>query len=81
MNTLKMGETPSKKLIIKGRRFHPVMDRFSVPRELNLIAQQFKDGGWEIKRGESGAVILPLSNGEIQYIPTANGIEELIFEN
>ena len=69
-----------QKFVINSRRLYQISDPLSVTRELNRIALQLIDGGWKIKRGDAGTVILTLRDGEIHYIPTSKGIEEIIFE-
>ncbi|NLJ41342.1 MAG: hypothetical protein GX352_07020 [Clostridiales bacterium] len=67
-------------LIVNSRRLFKVSDPISIATQLNRIARQFMDGGWQVKRGFAGIVILKLQDGEIHYIPTGKGIEEIIFE-
>ncbi|HZJ83753.1 MAG TPA: hypothetical protein VFD57_08105 [Clostridia bacterium] len=67
-------------LKINSRRLYETSDPLSTLGHLDRIASEYVDGGWEVRRGFLGIVILPLQDGEVHYIPTGDGIEEIIFE-
>lgn len=67
-------------LIASSKRFFKALDPITIGTELNRIASEFIDSGLDVRRGFAGIVILKLQDGEVHYIPTGKGIEEIIFE-
>jgi hypothetical protein len=67
-------------LVISSKRLLQVSDPFSIVTELNRIVSEFIDDGWNVKRGIAGIVILTLQDGEVHFVPSGKGIEEIIFE-
>lgn len=63
-----------------SRRLFEILDPVITITRINEMIKAFKQTGWEIKRGIAGIVILTLQDGEIHYIPTLKGIEEVIYE-
>lgn len=67
-------------LMISSKRPLQVSDPISIGSNLDRIASEFIDIGWDVKRGIAGIVILTLRNGEVHFVPSGRGIEEIIFE-
>jgi hypothetical protein len=67
-------------LAISSKRLLQVSDPFSIATELNRIVSEFIDDGWNVKRGIAGIVILTLQGGEVHFVSSGRGIEEIIFE-
>lgn len=67
-------------LKLYNRRLYKRVDTLNVIGELDKMADEFRAGGWEIQRDPIGIVILELMDGFVYYVPTAGGIEELLFE-
>lgn len=74
----KMSETNNLKL--HNKRLYKKVDTLNVMDELDKMADEFASEGWEVQRGPIGIVILELYDGFIYYVPTAGGIEEILFE-
>ncbi|NMB32718.1 MAG: hypothetical protein GX992_00540 [Clostridium sp.] len=68
------------KLTPISRRFLRESNPVSMASELDHLASEFIDNGWEIKRGVAGIVVLTLEDGEVHFVPTGKGIEEIIFK-
>lgn len=56
------------------------LDPMRTALELDRIALDYMEAGWDIKRGFGGVVILTLVDGEVHFVPSARGIEQIIFE-
>lgn len=67
-------------LTVISRRLYQKSDAISMATNLEHIASDYIAGGWEVKRGIAGVIILALQDGEIHFVPTGKGIEEIIFE-
>lgn len=67
-------------LTVQSKRLYEVSEPISIATKLNQIAAEFKSSGWNVKRGIAGVVILTLQDGEVHYIPTLKGIEEVIYK-
>lgn len=65
---------PVEKLVLR------CLDPMRTSLELDRIALDYMEAGWDIKRGFAGVVILPLVDGEVHFVPSARGIEQIIFE-
>lgn len=56
-----------------------VVDLLTVPTALDQIAKEYTDVGYEVERGFLGSVVLKLNDGEVHYVPSGRGIDEVIF--
>ena len=61
----------------KGELFSKegIRDPLLIPGRLNEIAKEYIAAGNTVARGPFGIVILKLEDGEVWYIPAADGIE------
>ena len=56
-----------------------VNDLWTIPQELNSLAQDYETMGYKVERGCLGVVILKLEDGEVHHIPSGNLIKEIGF--
>lgn len=66
--------------VVRNQLYRRVDDPFLIQRELDQVAKEFMASGWEVKRGILGTVILELQDGEVHYVPTDKGVEEILLE-
>lgn len=66
--------------VVRNQLYRIISDPFLIQRELNQIAQGYAKEGWKVKRGIIGTVILELQDGEVHYVPTAQGVDEILLE-
>ena len=67
-------------ITLSSKRLYQVSDPLSMITNLDRIASEFIDGGWDVKRGIAGVVILTLQDGKAHFVPSGGGIEEFIFQ-
>lgn len=63
--------------------YERVFDVISIPSVLNRIEEELLALGYDrqqIARGVMGAVILRLEDGEVHYVPSSRGVEEIVFK-
>lgn len=70
-------------VIVSETLYERVFDVTSIPSVLNRIEEELLALGYDrqqVIRGAMGAVVLRLEDGEVHYVPSGRGVEEVVFK-
>lgn len=62
------------------RTYKVINDVITMPSELNSIALEKSQEGYNVKRGALGVVIITFDDGEVHYVPAKESIKVVMFE-
>ena len=67
--------------LVRKQVYMPIHDFVQFISELNTIAEEYRQEGYQVERGLAGIVILKLSDGEVHFVPSDKYIKQLVFAN
>lgn len=71
---------PVELRLSRERTYRMVNDMLTMSWELNQVAQEFEAEGYNVKRAFGGIVVIPMSEGEIHFVPETGRIKEYVFQ-